>query len=437
MSDTLQQIRDLQYDDQGRAEALLLTFMQDNLPYDIASVELRPSAVSLNSFNGFMTLQDGTRLFFKTHTESNTVIQEYYNAELLAQAGYPVIQPVYQATEAGKQMLVYDVIDDPSVFDVAWQLETYVGANRQTDDDISADADTMQDAETEQADQRQALLSALTEAQEAADKQLYALYEGSLTWQSAEQAAEAPIHQLFYHRLVGGRLAAFYADEQVITLPDGEHTLGELRQLRLTINGQGYNDTLDDIIRRAITLLQPAQAGPSIIGHGDAHNGNVFFRQADKTLTYFDPAFAGHHHPLLDLVKPLFHNVFAMWMYFPGEKAVTARVDVETSDTNWTIHYDYGLPAVRRMFMRSKMQYALLPTLRLLKDRGWLVDNWRAYLKAGLFCCPFLTMNLADAKRFPPKIAALGLAMAIEMGAESNGQKSLIDKLLDDVALML
>ena len=42
-------------------------------------------------------------------------------------------------------------------------------------------------------------------------------------------------------------------------------------------------------------------------------------------------------------------------------------------------------------------------------------------------------MNLADRTRFSPSIAMLGLAMAIEMGAESAGKRSLIDQLLDEV----
>src|SRR5690606_33574751 len=123
MSDTLQQIRDLQYADKGGAEALLSSFIRDNFPLDVVSLELTPLAVSLNSFNGFMTLGDGNRRFFKTHTETDTVIDEYYNAEMLSNLGYPIIQPIFKSTEPGKQLLVYEVIEDESVFDVAWRIE--------------------------------------------------------------------------------------------------------------------------------------------------------------------------------------------------------------------------------------------------------------------------------------------------------------------------
>src|SRR5258707_10041489 len=120
----LQHIQQLQYTDRAAAEALLLAFIREVFPaLDVIGVELRPLAVSLNSFNGFLTLRDGSRLFYKTHVEPGSVIDEYYNSTLLAEAGYPVIQPRFASTEYGKQFLIYDVITSPSVFDVARAIE--------------------------------------------------------------------------------------------------------------------------------------------------------------------------------------------------------------------------------------------------------------------------------------------------------------------------
>lgn len=409
MSDILQQIRDLQFSDKSKAEALLLSFIRDNFPLDVVELKLTPLAVSLNSFNGFMTLADGQRRFFKTHTESDTVIDEYYNAEMLAELGYPVIQPVFKSTEIGKQLLVYEVIEDESVFDAAWRIE-------------------MQDASD---------LDALNQAQNRADDELLQLYRKSLAPQSAESAAKSPIHQLFYHRLTGGRLDRFYGEGTSIMLPDGTHPMSEVRQVHWRINGQEYNESLNDIIERAIRLLNPAQADMSIIGHGDAHNGNVFFRKKDNppSLLYFDPAFAGRHHPLLDLTKPLFHNVFAMWMYFPNEKRASTTISLSQQGDVWQVDYDYALPEVRLNFFRSKIERVLIPILRDLK--GQLREDWRDYLKASLFCCPFLTMNLTDSAKFSPEISLLGLAMAVEMGSKSKGKRSLIDATLDEVEASL
>ena len=415
MTDVLEEIKRLQFDDQPAAEALTLAFIREQLGLDVVSLELRPLVVSLNSFNGFMTLGDGRRLFFKTHTEPDNVIGEYYHASALAQAGYPVLQPIYSSTEAGRQLLVYEVVDDPSVFEVAWQIETSDSTH----------------------------LEGLTAAQNASDDQLRAIYEATLTELSAAQASIAPVHQLFHHRLTRGRLTRFYGPLPGAAGDDTGFDIGgevvpmkSVRRIRWQINGQRYDDTLDDIIRRAVTLLEPAQAGPAIIGHGDAHNGNVFFRGANDQpwLMYFDPAFAGRHHPLLDLTKPLFHNVFAMWMYYPREKADITHVRLTRQGDEWLLEHDYALHPVRAMFLRSKVERVLTPALMMLKARGWLRPDWRTYLKASLFCCPFLTMNLADRTKFPPETGLLGLAMALEMGAESAGVRSLIDTTLDEVA---
>lgn len=89
--DFLQKVQTLQFTDKAQAEALLLAFVRESLPPKAANFLTRPLAVSINSFNGFMTLDDGKRLFFKTNTEPDSVIGEYDNAAMLAEAGYPVI----------------------------------------------------------------------------------------------------------------------------------------------------------------------------------------------------------------------------------------------------------------------------------------------------------------------------------------------------------
>lgn len=410
--DLLQQIQSLQFTQKSKAEALLQNLIAEMFALDIAHTELRPLAVSLNSFNGFITLADDTRLFFKTHTEPDSVVGEYYNSTIMADAGYPVIRPLYSSTEEGRQLLIYEVVDDPSVFDAAWAIE----AGQSND------------------------LPALTYAQHKADDQLLQLYLGSLEMQSADDAAQARVHQLFYHRLTGGRLEKFYGplpgnngNDVKIPLPDELWSLREARNVKWVINGQCYDVSLDDLIVQAIDHLNPKQAGPSIIGHGDAHNGNVFFNSAEKSLTYFDPAFAGRHHPLLDLTKPLFHNVFAMWLYFPREKAGQMRIEMESSSEVWHVRHNYALHPVRQMFLESKVQRVLIPIVQELKKHDWLDADWRRYLKSALFCCPFLTMNLADSTKFPPQVSLLGLTMAVEMGGESREKRSLMDTALDQV----
>jgi hypothetical protein len=358
-------------------------------------------------------MKDGRRLFFKTHTEQDTVIDEYYNADLLYHAGYPIIRPVFGSTETGKQLLIYELVEDQSVFDVAWAIET---GSMPWDNNLER-------------------------CQFEADKALYDIYRRTLGRLDASQAASAPIHQLFYHRLTGGRLERFYgtiggsAESLVFDLPGHQTTSQDVLTARWTINDQAYDSNLSDLIASATKLLDPNREMVAVIGHGDAHNGNVFFQHTSKgsNLVYFDPAFAGCHHPLLDLAKPIFHNVFAMWMYFPSQIKASTPIDLQMRSDRWIVRYSYALHPIRRMFLSSKIDQVLIPLLKYLKSEGVLEDTWREYLKAGLFCCPFLTMNLADTSRFPPEITLLGLSMAVEMGAESFGQRSLIDRVLDNV----
>ena len=103
------------------------------------------------------------------------------------------------------------------------------------------------------------------------------------------------------------------------------------------------------------------------------------------------------------------------------------------NDNTWHVDYDYHLPQVRHMFLDSKVERTLIPILQDLQSKNQLRDDWRQYLKAALFCCPFLTMNLTDNEKFPPEISLLGLAMSVEMGTESSGKRSLIDTVLDKV----
>jgi len=400
----LQQVRDLQWEDRGRAEALLLLLMREVTPYEVVRIQLTPRPTSLNSINGFVFLADGTRLFFKTHTESHTLIEEYYNAELLSQAGYPTIQPIYRSSQVDKQMLLYEVVESPSVFDLAWEFET---GQRHPQD---------------------ALWAALEAAQSHEDEALAERYRHTLA--RGPEGARAPVHQLFHHRLVGGRLEAFYQDA-VFHLPHGRFSFKDLLRVRWTINHQPYGDTLGDAIERAKELLSPHNVPlETIIGHGDAHNGNVFLQ--DGALLYFDPAFAGRHHPLLDIAKPLFHNIWAMWMYFPQEKARLMGIEIYAKGDDWNVIYDDTLPAIRQLFLKNKVKL-LETTLRMLKDQGALWTMWRPFLKAALLCCPLLTMNLSDETKFPPAISLLGLSMAVMMGLESGGSKSLFDGVLDAI----
>jgi hypothetical protein len=408
-STSLEEIQQLQFVDLERANERLRDFLNQLLPFRVVTSTIRPLAVSLNSINGFIVTDTGKRLFFKTHVESQSIINEYYNSKILAEAGYPLIVPLHSFTELGKQVLIYEVIDSPSLFDVVRSAEK--GPRHQDG-------------------------ARLVAIQEAADRKLWELYQATLQQSSPEEHAASPVHQLFFHRLTGGRFTSFYEGQDLV-LPQGIIPFDRLAQLTWVINGVRYQDNLRTLVERAIMLLNPSRARtPSIIGHGDAHNGNVFVDQARGTLTYFDPAFAGRHSPFLDLTKPLFHNVFAVWMYHPEEVAATLSIRQDLRGDTLFVEHDFAPSAIRAAFFRSKIREVLRPLLRELATRGWLPAEWQSYLKAALLCCPLLTMNLRDRDKFPPAIALLGLTLSVVMGsrAADSPPVGLVDMELDQLA---
>ncbi|MBK8026038.1 MAG: hypothetical protein IPK19_32800 [Chloroflexi bacterium] len=408
--DILGTVQSLQYTDKRAAERLLVPFIRETFTLDVEDVTLRPSAVSLNSFNGYARLRDGDQVFFKTHIEADNVIDEYYNAELLAHAGYPVLRPLYSSQQSGKQFLIYPMVTCPSVFDVAWEIETG----------------------------QRAFDPQLITAQQNTDVTLYEIYRRTLQEQPAASARIAPVHQLFYHRLTGGRLDRFYGPGSAISWQDERIPVEEVWKARWIINGTQYDAALAELIAGAIEMLNPTQAGAAVVGHGDAHNGNLFYCEDSSHLTYFDPAFAGTHEPLLDLTKPLFHNVFAMWMYYPTIIDERLHLTLRRDGNVWIVDHDYVIHPIRHAFLESKVTRVLGPILREMSSRELLRPDWRSYLKSALLCCPLLTMNLADSNRFPPQIALLGLAMAVQMGANPvSGSRGLLESALDDVASTL
>lgn len=390
--DNLATIQRLQFTERTRAEELLRRWFARHMSLYVESVTLMPKAVSLNSFNGLYHV-DGEEYFFKTHVEEQGVLEEYYNAELLHKAGYNIVKPLHTLHEKEQQMVIYPVVHWPVMFDLLRTVET--------------------------GDTKNANVEMLVAAERRECEHLLGIYQSTLATSSAEEHAHAPIHQLFWHRITGGRLKSFYAGKDVpIPFQKGSLKPGlpfaELLGYNWTINGHEYQQTLGELIERAKEVLHPARDAMTIIGHGDAHFGNVFLEDQQRYL-YFDPAFAGRHSPLLDVVKPFFHNIFATWMYFSHEVAQQLQIHVDVRNTRLFVEHNYTLSPVRRAIRDTKIEYLLVPLIELLRFRHALPSDWREILRLALMCCPLLTINLLNAERVPAAVSWLGLCYAVEM----------------------
>ena len=418
--DSLATIQRLQFTEREKAERLLRRWFTRHMHLQAESVTLMPKAVSLNSFNGFYRL-NGEEYFFKTHVEEQGVLEEYYHAELLHEAGYNIVRPLQTLHEEGRQMVVYPVVRWPVMFDVVRAVE--IGEA----EDGSAEM--------------------LVAAEKRECERLLSIYEATLAHSTAEENARAPIQQLFWHRLTGGRLKSFYSGKHVsfphitshkggvdetwdpawgagnsgFQVPPSSHSedtgipFEELLEYRWIINGNKYQRTLGELIERAKVVLNPARGAMTVTGHGDAHFGNVFLEE-QRDYLYFDPAFAGRHAPLLDIIKPLYHNVFAAWIYFPREISREVQLTVTMRGTNIFVEHNYDLAPVRRAIFHTKLEYLLAPLLRMLRLRGALPSDWIEIVPLALMCCPLLTINLLDRERMPATISWLGLSQVMEMG---------------------
>jgi phosphoglycolate phosphatase-like HAD superfamily hydrolase len=387
-------IQKLQFERREVAEKLLHLWFARQMDLAVESVRLTPRAVSLNSFNGFYQSQ-GQEYFFKTHVEEQGILSEYYHAELLDHAGYNVVRPLRLLREKDRQMVIYPVVKWPVMFDL------------------------MRAQETAQALPPELNAALLIEAECQECQQLLQIY--GQTFKPAQDTRTAPVHQLFWHRLTGGRYQQFYAQKK-IPLPaadaPGSLIFEDILRSNWTINGVAQQKTLGELIAQGKHVLDPTRPAATVVGHGDAHFGNVFLENTGETwrYLYFDPAFAGHHSPLLDVVKPLFHNIFAMWMYFPEQIAENLQLSVKLEHERIIVEHNYRLTPIRRALLQIKQAQLLKPLLAWLERQEALPEDWQDIVKLALMCCPLLTVNLFDQEKRPPEIGWLGLSQAVQLG---------------------
>ena len=394
--DDLITIQRLQFSDLAKAELLLQRWFALHMHLQVDSITLTPKAVSLNSFNGIYRLH-GEEYFFKTHVEEQGVLEEYYHAEMLYKAGYNIVRPLRTLHEKGQQMVIYPVVHDPVMFDLMRAVETGV--------------------------ETFATVEMLAAAEKLECERLLSMYRENLAFSSAEEHARAPIHQLFWHRLTGGRLTHFYAGKQV-PLPENSQQpatsilFEDLLRYRWSLNGTlvtGAHETLGASIEHAKIVLNPEREAMTVIGHGDAHFGNVFIEHENvlPLLSILPSRDAIVSYLILSNHSSIIY--LPAWMYFPNEVARDLQLAVELRDGCVFVEHNYVLTPVRRAILETKLEYLLQPLKAWLRSQNALPDDWREIMQLALMCCPLLTINLLDEQRIPPAVCWLGLSLAMEM----------------------
>ena len=392
------------------AEAVIGRLIAAAFGLPVAAVAINRDRYSLNSLNGFVTTSDGRAFFFKLHQEEGEAdtVGEYYRAEVLRDAGFPVDLPLHTSGEVGRQILLYRRRSDPRFADLCRAV-----------------------------DMGEADVSPLIEAQWALDRLIGERYLATLHVTTVAQVEAESIHRLFHARLVdpgrdgelGGRAHRFYVDQE-FRFPGAALYWRNLADKHWRINGVAYRDTLRALFEESRERLQPARlAGHgAVVAHGDAHNANVWAEPADGAphLVFFDPAFAGLHIPaLLAEIKATFHNIFAhpLWLYDApvADRRFTAEATVV--DDVLDIRTDWQLSPLRKEFLAAKAALVWQPLLAALQGRGWLPAEWRRIVRCALFCCPTLVMDLraGGSADHTPVTSAVGLGVAMMAGNEPEG----------------
>src|SRR5262249_17428969 len=152
-----------------------------------------------NSLNGFASTSDDRAFFFKFHQEEGEAdtVGEYYRAEALREAGFPVDLPLHSSGEVGRQILLYRRRSDPRFADLCGAVEMGVGEP-----------------------------APLVQAQRDPDRLIGGRYLATLHEVGVAQVEAESIHRLFHARLIdprheqelGGRVRRFYVD-QVFRFP--------------------------------------------------------------------------------------------------------------------------------------------------------------------------------------------------------------------------
>jgi hypothetical protein len=213
----------------------------------------------------------------------------------------------------------------------------------------------------------------------------------------------------------------FYTGKSVM-LPDGSKVVfEEIAAKKWFVNGREMPHTLAEIIALSKKHLAVASLikGPTVISHGDDHNGNKFF--ADGEFITFDPAFAGRHPVLLAPIKGTMHNgpLHPFWYYKPGRvhDLIEAKFSVNPDRIEVTHNADKILATpLREQLIALYMKYTWKPLLDQLAQKSMLPEDWRITVKCAAFCCPFLAMNMIDAGRLPehPRLSLFNLMKCVE-----------------------
>lgn len=346
---------------------------------EVTDVKVIASPASLNSVAASGMI-DGKKYFFKVHIESGSKVEEEYRqAELLAEAGWPVYEPSFKGDNPDFPLLAYLWTDSPTLFD---RLDSTYKSEKST-----LSTDELKSLEDMNIAIGQAEIRKLKEA-------------------SSQEAATAPIQMFFARRFEpGGRLDDWYKPDTVFHLPDFNGGILELewkliKDAKWVVNRQSYPQTLASIIKAARDVLAYSGEDKAWVttSHGDDHAGNIFL--AESQALVFDPAAASDVNPVvLSDVKALAHNCFLPMagMYYapkiPYQYAYDSHSNVIKVEANFSKSPAFE---IQKTIAGQIVDLRINPALNLIKEKGTDMRAEYERFRTALAGCALLTINIAE-----------------------------------------
>ena len=393
--------------DELMQEYLTELFLPQGIAINYVSVSLG-SATSLNSVNGKCRTVDGTELFFKFHTEENesrvSQNNRMYQGESLIATGWNMIEPYASSPVAGAQCELYPWISEKTVYSLLSDFEMQVLQDGSNSPDSKS------------------LLRGLSIIQSSIKKTTANMLPTLLP--SDDTLSEAAIHQLFASRLdsegsQSSRLASWYGANTRIVVGDREISFHELSHTQWRINDTDIPWTISTILKDAAMLLnrQHANGMASVVAHGDEHFANQFL--IDDTIYFFDPAFAGRMPALLAMVKATTHNTIAhpFWLYEPSQLNERFKGTASYTAGQMSVNHNWSFSQVsplRLKILDLYIDHFWRPMIAALQGGDCLPPWWRQYVRAAVFCSPFLAKNLCSSNNFSAERVVYNLGILME-----------------------
>lgn len=376
--------------DPARKAAVFKNYIQKALPNaDIGMVEPISTSASLNSVCAYVDIafEKGNYVpaFAKVHIESRTqsssvlgAEDEYSQANLLAENGWPVLLPIASSNSKDYPLLIYPRVEAETLFEL---LEK----------SCDKEENLVSPAE----------LNLLTRLNiQVGDAMLK-----SARLIDSKTAGQSPVQTLFGERLKKtGRIGTWYKPDTKFALSETDEPINwkKLLDIKWVINGEPYDLTLSKVIENARRYLSfdGEQKALACISHGDDHAGNIFIDTKNEKAIIFDPAFAGWNPASLSNVKALAHNcVLPMGgMYYnPKIGKVSYKQDVG----NNIIYVDMSvnnsvLYGVHEALAKRIIDSRILPLFKKAKQEGINTENEYNRTRYSLATCAFLTTNVAN-----------------------------------------